>query len=376
MIYESLGVRPLINALSTYTKLGGSIMPPEVVAAMVEASRTHVNIEELQLAVGRRIAELTHNEAAFVATGAAAGLVLITAAIVAGNDAAKIKQLPDLTGMKNEVVCHNAHRNGYDHAVRSVGVKMVEIGNAEGATVAEMEAAINERTAFAFWTQGAMNRPGEIPFEQFVEIAHAHGLPVVVDAAAQLPPVENLWLYTQKGADAVVFSGGKDLHGPQASGLILGRKEIIETCRFHASPNAAIGRPMKVGKEEMLGILAAVKWYLGLDHEARAAQFEKWVADWCAALNEIPGVTAERSFPNGAGQAVPRAKVTLDVARTGITGDEIVQRLLDGDPAIAVVPSGRDSIYLNPYTLQPGEAEIVQEHLIALLKSVQQPAAV
>jgi L-seryl-tRNA(Ser) seleniumtransferase len=375
MIYNTLGVRPLINALSTYTRLGGSIMPPEVVAAMAEASRTHVNIEDLQVAVGRRIAELTHNEAAYVATGAAAGLVLATAAIIAGKDPNRIKQLPDLTGLKNEVVCHKAHRNGYDHAVRSVGVKMVEIGTPEHTDPAEMEAAINENTAFAFWTQGAMSGPGDIPIEKFVEIAHARGIPVLVDAAAQLPPVENLWRFTQKGADLVVFSGGKDLHGPQASGLILGRKDLIEACAVNGSPNASIGRPMKVGKEEMIGLLAAVKWYLGLDHEARAAQHEKWVADWCAALNQIPGVKAERSFPNGAGQAVPRAKVTLDVDRLGITGDEVVQRLLDGDPAIAVAPDGPTGIYLNPYTLQPGEEKIVQQHLVALLQSVQQPSA-
>ena len=375
MIYSALGVRPLINALSTYTRLGGSIMPPEVVAAMEEASRTHINIEELQIAVGRRIAELTHNEAAYVATGAAAGLVVATAAIVTEGDPQKMKQLPDLTGMKNEVVCHKAHRNGYDHAVRSVGVKMVEIGTPELTDPAEMEAAINENTAMAFWTQGAMSGPGDIPIEQFIEIAHAHGIPVLVDAAAQLPPVENLWRFTQMGADAVTFSGGKDLHGPQASGLVLGRKEIIERCRLLGSPNAGIGRPMKVGKEEMVGILAAVKWYLGLDHEGRAARHERWVAEWCAALNQIPGVRAERSFPNGAGQPVPRAKVTLDVEKLGITGDEVVQRLLDGDPAIAVVPDTRTSIYLNPYTLQPGEEKVVQATLVKLLQSVQQPSS-
>jgi len=302
-------------------------------------------------------------------------LVLATAAIIAGNDPAKIKQLPDLTGLKNEVVCHKAHRNGYDHAVRSVGVKMVEIGTAEHTDPAQMDAAINGKTALAFWTQGAMSGPGDIPFEQFIEIAHAHGVPVLVDAAAQLPPVENLWNFTQSGADLVVFSGGKDLHGPQASGLILGRKDLIESCRPNGSPNHSIGRPMKVGKEEMLGLLAAVKWYLGLDHEARATQHEKWVADWCSALNQIPGVTAERSFPNGAGQPVPRAKVTIDVERVGMTGDEIVQRLLDGDPAIAVAPDSRTVIYLNPYTLQPGEEKIVQEHLVFLLQSGQhQPA--
>src|SRR5690606_15924451 len=174
---------------------------------------------------------------------------------------------PDLTGLKNEVVCHKAHRNGYDHAVRSVGVKMVEIGSVEHTDPAEMEAAINDKTALAFWTQGAMSGPGDIPIEQFIQIAHARGVPVLVDAAAQLPPVENLWRYTQMGADLVVFSGGKDLHGPQASGLILGRKDLIEACAVNGSPNASIGRPMKVGKEEMVGLLAAVKWYLGLDHE-------------------------------------------------------------------------------------------------------------
>ena len=376
MDYTALGVRPLINALSTYTRLGGSIMPPEVVAAMADAATSHVDIDELQSAVGRRIAELTHNEAAFVATGAAAGLVLATAACIVGKDAQLAKQLPDLTGLKNEVVVHKAHRNGYDHAVRSVGVKMVEIGTPEYTDPAEMEGAINERTAFAFWTQGGMSGPGDIPLQQFIEIAHAHGLPVLVDAAAQLPPVENLWRFTQMGADLVVFSGGKDLHGPQASGLILGRKELIEACAVHGSPHQGIGRPMKIGKEEMVGLYAAVKWYLGLDHEARAAQHERWVAEWCSALNDIPGVQAERSFPNGAGQPVPRAQVTLDVARLGMTGDEVVQRLLDGDPSIAVVPSSETTIYLNPYTLQPGEEKIVLKHLVALLQSVQQPSTV
>src|SRR5215203_6213025 len=195
MIYRALGVRPLINALSTYTRLGGSIMPPEVVAAMREASLTHIHLEELQVAVGQRIAELTHNEAAYVATGAAAGLVLATAAIVAGDDPAMVKQLPDLTGLKNEVVCHKAHRNGYDHAVRMVGVKMVEIGSAEHTDPVELDAAINENTALVFWTQGGMSGPRDIPIEQFIEIAHARGVPVLVDAAAQLPPVENLWRF-------------------------------------------------------------------------------------------------------------------------------------------------------------------------------------
>lgn len=369
-----LGVRPVINALSTYTRLGGSIMPPEVTEAMREASRSFVDLDALQRAVGERIAELTHNEAAYVASGAAAGLVLATAACITGKDPAAIHRLPDLSGLKNEVVVHKSHRNGYDHAVRSVGVQLVEIGSALSTAPWELEAAITPRTALAFWTQGAMSGRGDMPLETFIAVAHAHGVPVLVDAAAQLPPVEKLWRYTQMGVDLVVFSGGKDLHGPQSSGLILGRKDLIEACALNGPPNHAIGRPMKVGKEEMVGLLAAVKWYVGLDHQARGARFEKWVADWCAALNELPGVQAERSFPNGAGQGVPRALVKLDVARTGIDGHEIVRTLLEGEPAIAVAPNGRESIYLNPYTLHEGEEQIVLEHLVALLQKAQQPA--
>lgn len=374
-IYEEIGVRPLVNALSTYTRLGGSIMPPEVTAAMVEAARTHVDLVELQEKVGAEIARLTRNEAAYVSAGAAAGLVLATAACVAGKDAAAIRQLPDTTGLKNEVVVHKSHRNGYDHAVRQVGVKLVEIGTALHTGAWELEAAINDRTAAVFWFQGAMTGHGDIPLEQVIEIAHAHDVPVVVDAAAQLPPAENLWRFTEMGADIAVFSGGKDLHGPQSAGLVLGRKELIQACALHGNPHGAIGRPMKVGKEELAGVLAAVRWYLGLDHAARQARFERIVAEWCDALNAIPGVQAERSFPNGAGQPVPRTWVTLDAARLGLTGQEVAKTLLEGTPAIAIGPATTEGFYLNPYTLGEGEERIVQEHLAAYLTRVSAAAA-
>jgi L-seryl-tRNA(Ser) seleniumtransferase len=366
-VYADLGVRPIVNALSTYTRLGGSVMPPEVVAAMAEAARHFVDLEALQEVVGRRIAELTRNEAAYVSCGAAAGLVLGTAACITGNDPKAIRQLPDLTGLKNEVVVHKSHRNGYDHAVRSVGVKLVEIGSAMQTERWELERAIGERTALVFWTQAGMTGYGDLPLATVIEVAHGHGIPVLVDAAAQLPPVESLWRFTQLGADLVVFSGGKDLHGPQSSGLILGRRDLIDACTRNGSPNAGIGRPMKVGKEEMVGLLAAVKWYLSLDHAARATRHEQMVAAWCAALNRIPGVCAERSFPNGAGQPVPRARVTVDAGRLGLTGDEIVARLLAGEPSIAVAPDGPAGFYLNPYTLNEGEEQIVLEQLTVLL---------
>jgi D-glucosaminate-6-phosphate ammonia-lyase len=370
-IYTDLGVRPIINALSTYTRLGGSVMPPEVTAAMVAASKSHVDILELQRRVGEEIAQLTHNEAAYVSCGAAAGLALATAACVAGNDPSAMQSLPDLTGLKNEVIIHKAHRNGYDHAVRQVGVRVVEIGTTLGTGRWELEAAIGPLTAAVFWFQGAMTGRGDLPLEVVIEVAHKQGVPVVVDAAAQLPPPENLWRFTQMGADVAIFSGGKDLHGPQSSGLILGRRELVERCALYGSPNGGIGRPMKVGKEELAGILAAVKWYLNLDHAARAVRFEQVVAGWCAGLNDLPGVHAVRSFPNGAGQPVPRTLVTLDVARTGISADEIVDQMLAGEPSIAIAPNSHESFYLNPYTLHEGEESIVLQRLREVLMTVE-----
>ncbi len=366
-IYEELGIRPLINASATLTRLGGSVMPPEVVQAMVEASKHFVNLDELQRAVGAKLAEMTHNESAYVATGAAAGLVLATAAVVAGDDPKAINQLPDTTGLKNEVIIHKSHRNGYDHAVRQVGVKIVEIGTETETKPEELEAAINDNTAAIFWFQGAMTGHGDLPLEQTIAIANRHNVPVIVDGAAQVPPVENLWKFTQMGAALAIFSGGKDLHGPQASGLVVGRKDLIDCMRVNGSPNHSIGRPMKVGKEEMMGLLKAVELYIQRDHEARASQDEEVVAGWCSQLNRVRGVQAERSFPNEAGQPLPRAKVTIDAAAAGMSRDDVVQALRNGTPSIEVASSGSDVIYVNPMTLADGEDEIVLNRLLEIL---------
>lgn len=368
-IYDELGVRPLINASANITRIGGSLMPPEVVEAMREASKHFINLDELQRAVGNKLAELTHNEAAYVSTGAAAGVALATAAVVAGADPKAIQQLPDTTGLKNEVIIHKSHRNGYDHAVRMIGVKVVEIGTESETKPQELEAAINGNTAAIFWFQGAMTGHADIPLEKVIEIANRFHVPVLVDAADQVPPVENLWKFTGMGASLAIFSGGKDLRGPQASGLVVGRKDLIESIRVNGSPNASIGRPMKVGKEEMVGLLTAVKLYVNRDHEARASQDEEIVAGWCMELSRLPGVHAERSVPNVAGQPWPRAKVVIDPAKAGMSRDELVLALRNGTPSIEVLPGGPDVLYVNPMTLADGEDQIVLDRLLAILKS-------
>ncbi len=366
-IYARLGIRPLINANATLTKLGGSLMPPEVMEAMIEGSRCFVDLNELQLRVGERIALLTHNEAAFVSSGAAAGLTLATAACITGLDPVAIAKLPDLDGLKNEVIIHHTHRNGYDHAVRQVGVKVVEIGLETETTSQDLELAISAQTAAIFWFQGAMNRPGDLPLPEMIRVAQSHGIPVIVDAAAQLPPVSNLWHYTEMGASLVVFSGGKDLRGPQSSGLILGRRDLIEACALNSCPRHSIGRPMKVGKEEILGFLAAVERYLKLDHAARERRCEQMVADWNEALNRLPGIRARRDFPNEAGQPLPRSVVSVEAEAAGISRDVVVAKLLSGDPAIDVASCGTDAFYLNPMTLEPGEEHIVLQRLTEIL---------
>lgn len=366
-IYDTLGIKPVINAYATLTRLGGSIMPPEVIHAMNEAATSFVDLPELQQRVGERLAELTRNEAAYVSSGAAAGLVLATAACITRDDASLVTRFPNLNGLKNEVIVHRSQRNGYDYAVRQTGVKMVEVGDGINTCRDDLVAAITEQTAAIFWFQGVMTAPGDLPLQQVIEVANNYDIPVVVDAAAQLPPTENLWAFTQMGAALAIFSGGKDLRGPQSSGLMVGRRGLIDACRMHANPNQGMGRPMKVGKEEMAGLLAAVECYLTIDQEARAQRDETIVAHWNAALNQVRGLEAVRDFPNEAGQPLPWTLVTVDAAALGMNRDDIVQALVEGDPPIIVAPAGSDGIHINPMTLQPGEEKTVLERFLAIV---------
>jgi L-seryl-tRNA(Ser) seleniumtransferase len=365
-IYDSLGVRRVINAHARLTRLGGSLMPAPVLDAMREAADSYVDLFELQRQVGRRLAELTRNEAVYVCTGASAGLFLATLACIAGDDLQVIARLPDVDGLKNEVIIHRAQRIPYDPAVRLAGATLVEIGNAVQTFPRELEAALGPRTAAVLYIAGEHLSRGAIPLPETIAIAHARGVPVIVDAAAQLPPPENLWHFTRElGADLVIFSGGKDLRGPQASGFIAGRADLIAACAAHGAPHQRLGRPMKVGKEELVGLLAAVERYLRLDHGKRMADFEATVRSWVDALGALPGVAAARAFPNEAGQPVPRAALAIDPA-AGLTATELCRRLWEGDPAIAV--DARDGVvYLTPDCLEPGEEAVVAERIAALV---------
>ena len=262
-IYRQLGVRPLINAAGTYTVLTGSVMPERARRAMEAASRSFVHLQDLQKAVGERIAKLLGVESAMVTSGAACSIMLATAACITGSDTEKIRRVPDLTGMKSEVVVPRAHRNGFDHAARNVGVSLIEVD-----TLDELHRAIGPKTAMLYFTN-IFEHKGQIKRAEFIAAGRQAGSPVFNDAAAELPPATNLSSIVREGFDLVGFSGGKGLRGPQSSGLLVGRKDLIQAAVLNNNPHEeAIGRPCKVGKEEMMGLLAAVEEYVQRDHEA------------------------------------------------------------------------------------------------------------
>ena len=361
--YQALGIRPLINAYATVTKYGGSLMPPEVVSAMNEAACSFVDLAQLQQRVGDRIAQLTRNQAAYVTSGAAAGIELAAAAAVLNKHPEALKCFPDIAAFKNEAIIFRGQRNPYDYSIQAVGLQYIEIAGSPAA----LRAAISQRSACAFWFPRGDADADDISLAQVIAIADERNIPVIVDAAAQLPPVENLWRFTEMGAAIALFSGGKDLRGPQSSGLMLGRRDLIDSIRPISNPNHGLGRPFKVGKEELMGALAAVERYLKLDHAARAQYCEDTVRLFCEALNPLPGVCAERAFPNEAGQPLPWCRVTVDSAALGKTADDLVQAFLAHEPGIAVSPLNEVQFHLNPMTLNPGEELIVRDACLELL---------
>lgn len=369
-VYERLGVRRVINADATLTRLGGSLMGPDTLDAMRDAAGSFVDMHELQRVVGQRLAELTRNEAAYVSTGAAAGVVLATLAAMTDGDLVTIARMIE-TGEKpkDEVIIHRAHTIPYDTAIRLAGARIIGVGDRLQTFPWELEAAITPRTAMVFYTAGDHLAAGALSLPETVEIAHARGVPVVVDAAAQLPPTENLWRFTRElGADLAIFSGGKDLRGPQASGLIVGSQAMIDAIAVNGAPHQRLARPMKVGKEEMIGLLAAVEQYISVDWHERVREYEETVARWISHFANMPGITAERTYPNEAGQPTPRCRLTL-APDLGLTGAEAARLLWEGDPRVAVAVDGPAAISVTPELLEPGEEAILLERIAALART-------
>ncbi|MBS1876531.1 MAG: selenocysteine synthase [Acidobacteria bacterium] len=359
--FKELGVRPFINAAGTYTMMTASLMPPEVMQAMQAASRKFVNLVALNEAVGRRLSALIGCEAAMVTAGAASALTLGTAACMTGKDTAKIQRLPDSTGMKNEVIIQKSHRYGYDHAVRNCGVRMVEV-----ETAAELEAAVNPNTLMMLFFNA--NEPaGKISGQQFVELGKKHGVPTFNDAAADVPPVENFSKYTRMGFDLVTFSGGKGIRGPQSSGLLLGRKDLIEAALLNAPPNSdSIGRGQKVNKEEMIGLMVAVEMFFKKDHAAEWKEWERRAEVVRKAVGGLKGVRTEIWIPEIANH-VPHVRVLWEPGAVTASIDDIRRKMREGDPAIELVPGG-DALTVGVWMLEPGEAEIVARRLREVLK--------
>lgn len=366
--YEELGVKKIINAAGTYTKYSGSLMNPIVLEAMTEAAKNFVDIEELLEKSGKYIANLLDVEGALITSGAAAGLALATAACIAGDDLGIRNSLPKTEGLANEIIVMKSHRCPYDQAMITVGAEFVEIGNAIDTHPWELEAAIGEKTAaVAYFVQSDMLE-SSLPLDKVIEIVHAHNLPVLVDAAAELPPVENLKKFTEMGADIVVFSGGKDIRGPQSSGLMLGKKEIIDISRFHGYPNHAIGRPMKLDKETIIGLVTALELYLEEDHQSRMEKWEQQIVTIVAGLKTISGIEVKKDYgaqPLTQPAITPRAYCTFG-KESRITKEEVAEELYQGEPAIAIMINRR-SLVINSHMLQEGEEEIVIQRLKEVL---------
>jgi L-seryl-tRNA(Ser) seleniumtransferase len=339
-----------------------SLMPPEVMDAIAYASKHYVMLDEIHDRVGERIASLLKSEAAMVTSGAASALTLGTAAILTGTDRQKILNLPNLAGMKSEVIIQKSHRFGYDHAVRNCGVRMVEV-----ETQDDLKRAINDNTAMMLF-YNANNFVGQIKDEEFARLGKEHAIPTLNDAAADVPPVDNLWRYTEMGFDLVAFSGGKGIRGPQSAGLLLGRKDLIAAARLNGPPNSdTVGRGMKVNKEEMLGMLVALELYVKKDHEQERREFEKRADVIQKSAADLPAVKAEIFVPEVANH-VPHVRISWDPAAKGMTAADVVKALRDGEPSIGTRSEG-GAVVVGVWMMRPGEERIVARRLREVLSA-------
>ena len=365
-VYESIGVRSFVNARGTYTILSGSLMLPEVRAAMDAAARQYVQLDELTEAIGARLAALTGAEFGIVTSGCAAALTHATAACVAGGNPDLHVRLPDLRGFaRDEVIIPKHSRNVYDAAVRAVGVRVVEVANGD-----ELEAAFGPRTAMVYILAGPDADSGPVSTRAIAERANAKGVPVLVDAAAEILTVPNVHL--EAGATLVGYSGGKCLRGPQTAGLLVGREDLVRAAWVECAPHHGMGRAMKVGKEEAIGMLMAVEMWMKRDHDAEWKQWVGWLETIARRVSAVPGVRTSVVPPIGLSNRTPSLEVRWDVRSLGVDGPEVARRLFAGTPRVALVgrhgeTEGETGVSINPYMMSPGDAEVVAESLHALL---------
>ncbi|MBI3680304.1 MAG: aminotransferase class V-fold PLP-dependent enzyme [Acidobacteria bacterium] len=356
-VYGNLGVKPVINGMGTVTVLGGSIMPPEVIRAMDEAAQHFIHLPELQKKAGARIAELLKVQAAMVTGGAASSITVATVASITRGDKKKLRQLPDTAGMPFEVIQQKTHHSGYEHQMTLAGARIIAV-----ETRKELEAAIGPRTAMLFYLNKAENH-GQIQREEWVRAGKERSVPVFNDAAADVPPKENLSRYVnEQGFDLVAFSGGKGLLGPQSAGLLVGRKDLIEAATEAQSPYGGIGRGMKVGKEEIVGMVAAVERYLRVDHDAEIRELDRRVAEMIGILAKVSGVQASKHVPRIANE-VPHLMIEWDEAARKPSSRQVHDRLIAGDPPVYVLHQGAGKLMVSVWMMRATEHRIVARRI-------------
>jgi uncharacterized pyridoxal phosphate-dependent enzyme len=363
--YQELGVTTVINGEGTMTTLGGSLIRPEVEAVMAQAARHFVSIPELEVAAGTRIAQmlkLPPGYSALITSGAAGAIQSGLAGILTGDNGSLIKQLPDLTGMKSEVIIQKAHRNPFDHQLRGTGVKLIEIETHE-----QLRRAVSERTAMMHFTNFA-NSAGQIKVDEWPKLAKQYNVPCMNDAAADTPPVSHLWDYANMGYDLITFSGGKALRGPQCAGMLIGREQLVHYALLNNSPyEDTLGRGQKVGKEEIVGMVKALELYLSEDQDALAKEWQQRLENISGQITKIPGVSTSFFVPEIANH-VPHMQITWD-ARISLTPPQASQILRSGHPSIVIGGGeGRPGLAMNSFMLQPGEDQILAEQLAKVLR--------
>ncbi|MFN7920336.1 MAG: hypothetical protein U0Q16_09580 [Bryobacteraceae bacterium] len=362
-VYTRLGVKPVINGMGTVTVLGGSIMSPEVIRAMDEAAQFFISLPDLHKKAGARIAELVAVPAAMVTGGAAASFTVATVACMTKGDPKKLQQLPDPTGMPFEIIQQKAHHSGYEHQMLIAGAKVVTV-----ETRQELEAAISPRTAMMFFLN--KNEPdGKIKRAEWVEVAKKHGIPTFNDAAADVPGKERLTQYVVKdGFDLVTFSGGKGLRGPQSAGLLLGRPDLIEAGFQAQSPAGGVGRGMKVGKEEIVGMVAAVERYLKVDHEAEARDMDRKVSEMKSVLEKVPGLKLSRHMPVIANE-VPHLMMEWNEAGAKLTSPQLLEKLREGEPSIHILGLGAGKAMVSVWNMRGDEHRVVARRVSEIFRA-------